>query len=419
VLPPILEIYVVWHPADKEGAVAAAQIVEHFHGTAFSGLIGGAIEVYVRSAGWQSPDDAPRPLPLPGTPSPTGIPRAQLTAVVPVVGNELSMAVDSGGAWRTYVAQLVQAAAEHHDRVFLFPLVVDRQAAEGTALAELLGPIQAIAAPSGGVMQEPEAELRNRDLAQFIAQRAGGIGGDLSVVFISHTMRSGWYEEAGLHKLIDQVQWVINRTRLKSFFDARDLQSGELWEPTLRASAATSALLSVRSDLYASRSWCQREMLIAKQENMPVVILDALQSGEERGSFLMDHVPRVPVRMENLQDSTPQWRDADIRRGLNLLVDECLKRVLWRYQEAAATANQELAISWWAAHAPEPTTLAHWLNRQKALGGLAADRDLRILHPDPPLGPDERAVLEEIARLAGITGEVDLMTPRSLAARGG
>ena len=55
-------------------------------------------------------------------------------------------------------------------------------------------------------------------------------------------------------------------------------------------------LLAIRTDLYASRDWCQREMLIAKRAGMPVVIMDALGRGEERGSFLMDHVPRVPLR---------------------------------------------------------------------------------------------------------------------------
>jgi len=39
-------------------------------------------------------------------------------------------------------------------------------------------------------------------------------------------------------------------------------------------------------------------MLIAKRAGMPIVILDAPVLGEERGSFLMDHVPRVPVRLE-------------------------------------------------------------------------------------------------------------------------
>ena len=43
---------------------------------------------------------------------------------------------------------------------------------------------------------------------------------------------------------------------------------------------------------------------------------------------------------------------------------------------------------------------------------------LRVLHPDPPLGRDEVAVLEDIAALAGAGGRLEVMTPKGLAARG-
>jgi hypothetical protein len=151
-------------------------------------------------------------------------------------------------------------------------------------------------------------------------------------------------------------------------------------------------------------------MRIAKQAGLPVVILDALGRGEERGSFLMDHVPRVPVHGDK-----DGWRDADIRLGLNLLVDECLKRVLWRRQAEMAQGRPNLVdVAWWAPHAPEPLTLSNWLAEERAAGRPHDAGDLVILHPDPPLGPDEKLVLEQIA-----ARRLDIMTPRLLAARGG
>src|SRR5215207_9810856 len=99
-LPPVLEIYVVWHPGDRAGAVAGEQVVQHFHGTAFSGLIGGAVEVYVRSEGWRGDEDAPRPIPLPRAPPPNNVAQAELTAIVPVLGTEMAGAVEQrAGAW--------------------------------------------------------------------------------------------------------------------------------------------------------------------------------------------------------------------------------------------------------------------------------------------------------------------------------
>ena len=45
-LPPVLEIYVVWHPDDESGQDIADEIIQHFRGSAFTGLIGGAVEVF-------------------------------------------------------------------------------------------------------------------------------------------------------------------------------------------------------------------------------------------------------------------------------------------------------------------------------------------------------------------------------------
>src|SRR4051812_12652244 len=108
-LPPILEIHVVWHPGDTAGSDAAIQFFDHFHGTVFSGLIGGAIDVCMRSAGWRSLGDAPRPIPFPCAPPPNGVSAAQIVAVVPVLGTEFAAAVEEEGVWRTYVEALVAA----------------------------------------------------------------------------------------------------------------------------------------------------------------------------------------------------------------------------------------------------------------------------------------------------------------------
>ena len=199
------------------------------------------------------------------------------------------------------------------------------------------------------------------------------------------------------------------------FFDANDLQAGQDWDAELRRNAATSALLALRTHLYASREWCQREVLIAKREGMPVIMMDALEETVERGSFLMDHVPRVPVRLDN-----GQWSHGDIHGTLNLSVDECLKRALWRHQAALAEDELDRGIVWWAPHAPEPVTFAKWIEKARADGRLSGEgEDIRVLHPDPPLGADERLVLQEMLALGGVRRTLDVMTPRILAARSG
>jgi hypothetical protein len=414
VLPPVLEIYVVWHPRDAEGARAAEQFIDHFHGTAFSGLIGGAVEIYVRSEGWRSRADAPRPLPC-WEPLPYGIPAAELTAIVPVLGDEFAATVEPrAGPWHDYAEGIVAAHESTPDTVGIFPLQVSRGAMDRTALGELFGRFQRIGVPSAGLPDEPVAALRSRDLAQGIAQLAAGPANPRLTVFVSHTKRAFADDADVIQALIDGIRYVISKTRLDEFFDASDLQPGSDWAEDLIEQAATGALLAVRTDLYSSREWCQREMLTAKRAGMPVVILDALVAGEERGSFLMDHVPRIPGRPDDSGMS-----HGVILRALDQLVDECLKRALWQRQAALAHDRPHLEVAWWSPHAPEPLTLARWLIQKMANGGVPAEGPIRVLHPDPPLGVDEIAVLEDIATLSGAAGRLEVMTPRGLAARGG
>jgi len=406
-LPPVLEIYVVWHPRDEAGAVVARQFLDHFHGTAYSGLIGGAVEVYLRSVGWRGPSDAPRPLPF-MEPFPHGLAEPSMVAVVPVLGNELALELERrSGSWHDYVAAIAAAHDAAPEQVALFPLVLDRGVLDGTRLGELVGHVQGIGGASAQVT-EPASGLRCRDLAQGLAQFASGMRGERVKVFLSHTKRARSEDVDRVRAVVARVRRVIAETRLAEFFDASDLQPGMDWADTLVAGASTSALLAVRTDLYATREWCQREMRVAKTSGMPVVVLDAIAVEEERGSFLMDHVPRIAGGVDPSEDA--------IIRALNQLVDECLKRALWERQHALVVDDGRFTVDWWAPHAPEPVTLAAWIAASEP---LPASRPLRVLHPDPPLGRDELAVLEDIAALAGLGERIEIMTPKGLAARGG
>jgi hypothetical protein len=404
-LPPVLEIYVVWHPRDIEGKAAAEQILGHFHGTTFSGLIGGAVEVYMRSEPWAGDGGAPRPLPFTES-FPNGVAAPELVAIVPVLGRELTLALEQReGPWHDYIAAIAAAHADEAKAVCALPLAIDEGVLDKTRLGELLGQLQQIGQRSDFVA-EPASERRCRDLAQALAQFASGDPAKQIQVFVSHTKR---YDEGGadrLYALIKQARYLIANTRLRDFFDANALQAGTDWASELMANASTDALLALRTDLYATREWCQREVLSAKTAGVPVVILDALEGGEERGSFLMDHVPRIPGGAEPSDDA--------IMRALNQLVDECLKRALWARQHALVATRDDLEVAWWAPHAPEPVTLTTWLRTN----GVPASGPLRILHPDPPLGPPEVEALEELAALAGAEGQLEMMTPRGLATRG-
>lgn len=414
-LPPILEIFVVWHPQDLQGVTLARTIFSHFmHGPAFSGLIGGGIQVSLRCACWNGAKSAPRPIYADGSFGPNGIQPANFVAVVPLIGTEMAANVEKEGSpWHGYVSSIQDMQAGMPNRFGVFPYLISKGATNGTKLNEILGNFQFIAAGRPDANGEDISSMLCRDLTQGITQLISPDEMDRLTAFISHTKRHSHSEGEDVDALVALVREVIRSTRLAEFFDANDLQPGTDWDAELKGKSATSAMLAVRTDLYSSREWCQREVVIAKTHGMPVIMMDAIGHGEERGSFLMDHVPRVAVRK-----SEGRWQKRDVYRALNLLVDECLKRALWMPQKELSKERPELDVAWWAPHAPEPLTLSHWINdylQKKAEG----EGDIRILHPDPPLGPEEREVLINYAQCTKLGRGIDIMTPRQLATRGG
>lgn len=400
-IPPILDVFVVWHPDDKIGAERFADLHQHFHGPAFSGLAGGAVEVYARSEPWMSVG-APRPLGI-ETPLGVGLPAAQFNAIVPVIDTSLVRAVaNPTNGWGAYAREI--AALHQRTGVGVYPVIADGLEWGRTAIYKILGQCQAL---PGEV--NADSGLFGREVAQAITQRIQqeeGLPTRLKV-FVSHTKRQSLEEAARSGPAIfERVRERILRTHLSTFFDAQEIQPGDDWEKTLEDGAASSALLMVRTDVYAGRDWTQREVHTAKRSGMPVVCMYALTSGEERGSFLMDHVPSVVC---DLTDPDP-----GIELALNRLVDEALKNTLWRAQTSYLSED---GFDWLPAQSPEPTTLAPWLAEHHET--QPDDRHLWVIHPDPPLGRAERDVLLQLCTVAGYEVDVDIFTPRTFAARGG
>jgi hypothetical protein len=400
-IPPILDVFVVWHPDDKIGANRFLELHEHFHSPAFSGLAGGAVEVYARSAAWDS-RGAPRPLGI-ESPLDAGLPAAQFNAIVPVIDTSLLRAVaDSTSGWNAYVQGI--AALQEQSGVCVYPVVADGLQWGGTAIHKILGRCQALPCT-----EDIDRRLLGRELAQAITQQVRRETGHPTrlKVFVSHTKHQSAEEAARSGSAIfNRVRERIMQTHLTTFFDAQDIQPGDFWEQTLDEGAASCALLMVRTDVYAGREWTQREVHAAKRSGMPIVCMYALTAGEERGSFLLDHVPSVTC---DLCDPDP-----GIELALNRLVDEALKNSLWQAQTSYLARD---GFDWLPAQSPEPTTLAPWLAQHQE--SEPDDRHLWVIHPDPPLGRAEREVLHQLCVVAGYESNVDILTPRTFAARGG
>lgn len=397
-IPPILDIFVVWHPGDAAGLGIYEQLQDHFHSPAFSGLVGGAVEVYPRSEPWDVAG-APRPLGIREELAP-GVPSAQFHAIVPVVGVSMMRAANDSGGWSEYLDEIGGYFGQ--ERVGVYPIKLAGGRVDGS-LASSIGQFQLL--PDSA---RNSASLLGRELSQAIAQHLRRCAGEevRLAVFVSHTKRKDPFGPGAPQTFYEAVRSQVQGTRLATFFDAYDIQSGDDWETELLSHAGRNALLIVRTDRYAERQWTQREVKAAKEHDMPIVTMYALQDGEERGSFLMDHVPSVVC---DLNDPT-----VGVDAALNALVTEALKSALWRAQGSYIEAD---GFDWLPSRSPEPTTLAPWLARHRL--EHPGDDVIWVMHPDPPLGPAEREVIVQMCTLAGYSDGVHIFTPRTFAARGG
>ena len=213
-LPPVLEIFIVWHPEDECGAKIADEFIEHFRGSPFTGLIGGAVEVFVRSEGWKSAQDAPRPLPCERVPLPNGLQQSKFTAVVPVLGTELAAVVEKEKKrdkqpWTDYLKEIRSLREQNRDTVGIFPYLLNNNAEK--TLGKLLGPIQRIAAKKSESNIESKSKLRCRELSQGIADLLWPERTQQPLqVFISYTKRSAPSSEDNATELLNKVHDVIS-----------------------------------------------------------------------------------------------------------------------------------------------------------------------------------------------------------------
>ena len=173
----LVDIYVVWHPEDEEGCRIAKWLLDHFHGTPYSGLVGGLIEVYTRSAPWRIGSDTPRAMPF-QEPS-QGDSEPRFSVVVPVIGVHMARAVENTtSGWRRYLAS-VSEAAQASENIGVFPIQLPGC---GGAVDELLDSFRALAPENAS-----DSSVLCREIAQQITQMIGDEPGSQLTVFCSYT----------------------------------------------------------------------------------------------------------------------------------------------------------------------------------------------------------------------------------------
>lgn len=195
-------------------------------------------------------------------------------------------------------------------------------------------------------------------------------------LFISHAKADGVTIASSIKAYVEKSH------ALKTFFDANDIAIGYDFSDEIERHIQDAVIIAIHTDLYSTREWCRREVLLAKQHNRPIVVLNCLHQGESRSFPYMANVLTVHFPSLGLAefDDTETWG-----RLLSAVLKETLRLkylelwIAFVIQQKGILVNKH-SIS---AYPPELVTV---LTKMSTLNN-------QFIYPDPPLGSEELALL--------------------------
>jgi SLOG cluster2/TIR domain len=363
--PIPLQVHVIWHPdSDAECRPLAEKIYLTFNRDAYQPLLPGiGIPVFFRHVGrlTERKNAAPGAIAMPDTEFDLRI--ALLTP---------SFVLDT--IWQTY---LQDCARQIRDKPGAGALIIFGLApgmADGDAKVVQLDQAgnRAIELLLQHVLLQSCRLLAHRPRTSNTKQR----GAAPMKLFLSHTKRDsiGLQTAQALKKYLDNV--AVDR-----FFDEVSIQPGDDISEELIAEIKDSALVAIRTDGYVASPWCRKELVLAKRDRRPMVIVDALMGTEARSSPFLSNLPSIRVNpndlTENVLDRVTNFIGLEVLRFLHADRQLALLR-----DQGSLPADAVLL-----ARPPEARDLVMGLHDAP---GDQPSKFVRIFaHPDPVLAAEE------------------------------
>jgi hypothetical protein len=384
---PPLAIYIIWHPRFAQGQALADGLFQRFCRDASRPLERGlGIPVFFRSAAAQDSD----------RPAPIDLDAAKHIVVLPLIEDE--MVVDA--AYSGYLTALADRCIDPTQPHRMISIGLSKNAIQVEKVRKinlLMLSALPVAAPPMDEAAWLTTQLQNlhRKLAGELVRilsnfetNAQDLGGGIyqsaaaMKIFLSYARRDGLANVEAIQALIK------GETTMSVFFDSLSISLGYDFGSEIEAGIKTSVLVVFLTDVYASREWCRREVLIAKRLRRPILVVNALSAGEQRAFPYLGNAPTLRWNGE------PQALiDAAVLEALRFFYSEQLLKALGTY-------FSELGLLPPGTHTlpnpPEILTLS--------LLGLAQG-EKTLLYPDPPLSSEELEVL------SGLNPHLRLITP--------
>jgi hypothetical protein len=364
---PYLAVHVVWRGASRRATggadVDAASHAETLANAVYASLFQDPGEALSRGIGipvhFRSVPDGDA-----AAPAPIDLDRAEHSVVVILVDD--AMVLDP--VYRAYALGICRDAQGRCPPHLVIPVALTDAAYNlGPEVARLNAVRLQRVAPADRPRELTTALVH--ELCRLLLAQAPAGAGETPVaaapvkLFLSHAKRDG------LPLAETLLGFVQRQIAAQPFFDARDIPPGADFELELAGNVERSAVVAVRTDAYATRPWCRREIMIAKRRGCAMVVVDAVEGGEERSFPYLGNTP------------TLRWGAGGPDRSREV-VDLALRELL-----RVCHARGHLAALRSCGILPEGAAL--W-PRPPELGFLDPARAEGLLvYPDPPLGAEE------------------------------
>ena len=211
-------------------------------------------------------------------------------------------------------------------------------------------------------------------------------------VFLSHAKqdipRQKW--RGPLHTL------VVARTevRIKEWIDSNQIAEGSRFDESIeKGIERCDCFIVLLTDNYSGREWCQRELLVAKRLDRPIVVVDAVQSNINRLDPNIGNAPVTRWRAAFRETEPTIFRRRsgfeaieaeDAADVLRTAMSETLRH---RHEQVRLQMGNEAGEFLIFATKPEAITMAMATRRTGAR---------RIRYPDPPLGDYQLRQLDSL-----------------------
>lgn len=228
-----------------------------------------------------------------------------------------------------------------------------------------------------------------------VVSQASNLVGDKMCMFVSHAKLDGQPLALALTTMIKSLPGF------EGFYDAQDIPWGADWRRVLESGVRESILIVLRTEIYESRAWCQREMMLADEYASPLIVVDlrnAMIAPPSQLSFDRAPLVRIP--------------DGNLYRVIFMALREGLRARLHVRTVQALVDDRKLDRTALRLVVRRPTMNAL---RATCLAAMPTT-ELVIVYPDPPMYQGELDAAN--ALVASYSRNFRLTTPQTLMVSG-